>query len=235
MKRKLVARVTALNAGPRGELDTTRLMAWVVEGCIEARAHVSWIDLAGLNIRPCRGCLSCLRVGVCPQDDHVHAVEKRLLDADGIIVGSPVFAGGARPELETLTDRLTFQADYVMAFDEKHVLGVAAGASRPARTAKEAARTFGRRFAVLAAKTTAAPGERIPVDMAHRPRLAARARKLGRRFVARIRRPWRPRPSSLWHAWRGFLRRMSVRLALAEDPHLYMAVIAAWKEKGWLR
>ena len=234
--RKLVVRVTALNAAPRGGGDTAKLMAWVVEGCLQAGAHASWTDLAGVDVRRCLGCLSCLRVGACPQHDHVPAIAKRLLDANAIIVGSPACEGGVAPQLKTLMNRLAFQALYTGAFDDKHVIGIATGGvASPTAVAKEAARIFGRRFAVLTATTATASGEHVPVDEAHQPRLAARARKLGRRLVARIGRPGRLRLSSVWYAWLKSLRRMSVRRQLVRNPYTLRAVIAAWREKGWLR
>ena len=228
MKGKLVVRVTVLNGSPRGDDETVKLIAWVVEGCLEARAHVNWIDLAGLDIRPCRRCLSCLRIGACPENDHVPAVTKRLLDADGIVVGSPAYSGDVSPELKTLAERLTFHSHYMGSFDDKRALGVAAG---DAASAKEAARIFGRRFAALTGRTTDASGRGVLVDEDHQPRLAGRARKLGRRFVERIRRSGRLSLSSVWHR----LRRMSIKRRLVRDPYTFRAVIAGWKEKGWLR
>lgn len=62
-------RVVALNGSPHPQGNTVALMEWVVEGCLEAGATVEWLHAAGLDIRYCRGCMSCLRDGECPIGD----------------------------------------------------------------------------------------------------------------------------------------------------------------------
>lgn len=66
--------------------------------------------------KPMHGCIACRQCGVrrdrrCALDgDLLNSVIDRLLDADGILVGSPVYYAGINGALKSLLDRLFFVA-----------------------------------------------------------------------------------------------------------------------------
>ena len=49
------------------------------------------IFLADYNIDFCRGCFYCIKNGRCIIRDDFEKLKKKLLDSDGIILGSPVY------------------------------------------------------------------------------------------------------------------------------------------------
>lgn len=72
--------------------------------------EVELIPLRGKTILPCLGCLGCREKGACVQKDDFAAVFEKVMAADGIIVGSPVYVSSAAPPLMALLDRVTYVA-----------------------------------------------------------------------------------------------------------------------------
>ena len=69
-----------------------------------------FIHLADVNICSCNECMVCKKERICPIDDDFSPVYERLLKADGIILGSPVFFSSATPEIKALIDRAGYLA-----------------------------------------------------------------------------------------------------------------------------
>lgn len=71
------------------------------------------ISLAGMQIHPCDGCNKCYGYSkgaswerLCyTYDDDVTMIYKKIRDADGIIVGSPVYTGDVTAKLKALMER----------------------------------------------------------------------------------------------------------------------------------
>jgi len=71
------------------------------------------ISLAGMEINPCDGCNKCYGYSkgaswdrLCYKyDDDVTMIYKKIRDADGIIIGSPVYAGDITAKLKALMER----------------------------------------------------------------------------------------------------------------------------------
>jgi multimeric flavodoxin WrbA len=58
-----------------------------------------------MNIAPCDGCEACHQTGECRIQDDMQEVYKKLLAADGIILGSPVYFWSVSAQAKTLMDR----------------------------------------------------------------------------------------------------------------------------------
>jgi len=78
---------------------------------------VEWLHVVDWRVEYCQGCFTCLRTGTCPIADDVPAIRERLLNADGIVVGSPVYGDGPTALLKTLLDRLTLLNLYTRTFE----------------------------------------------------------------------------------------------------------------------
>ncbi len=100
-------KVVAVNGSAR-EGGNTRIMldhvcAALEKGGIETRIF----ELAGKAIHGCRVCETCSGADPeCTQyDDDINEVLPELLQADGIILGSPVYFSDVTPEMKALIDR----------------------------------------------------------------------------------------------------------------------------------
>lgn len=68
------------------------------------------ITADSLDIRYCRGCCSCFETGICPLDsiDDMKNIKKDLLEADLIIMSSPVYVHHVSGFMKNLIDRLGY-------------------------------------------------------------------------------------------------------------------------------
>lgn len=225
-------RVVALNGSPHHRGNTATLMGWVLEGCAEAGAVTEWIHVVDHNVRYCRGCFTCLRTGLCPITDDFQVMRDRLLAADAIVVGSPVYEGHPTAILQTFIDRMTLLNLYTDTFHDKWSLGVATSGVAPTQgVAKELAGLFGRRCGAIGAKTATIRSGYQSLARVHDPRLPGRARRLGRRLVQRARAPQARQVPSPWYLWIAALRRFVVQPLVANNPEQFAGVIRIWQER----
>lgn len=227
------AHVAVLNGSPHRQGNTVTLMTWVVAGCLEAGATVEWLHVLDYDIQYCRGCFTCLRTGCCPLKDDFQFLRQRLLDADGIIVGSPVYEGHTTALLQTFVDRLTLLNLYTDTFCGKRSVGVAtSGVAPTGQVARSLAGLFGQSSGTIGAKTASVAHGYRPLATFHPPRLPARACRLGRRLVDDIRSPAKSLVPSPWSLWISVLRRFVVQPLVLNNPEQFAGVIRIWREQG---
>ena len=81
---------------PRKNGNTEILTAHCLEAIAEEGLETELIRLAGLNIAGCKACGFCFKnPGQCSTKDDMQAVREKMVAADAIIVGTPVYYGAA--------------------------------------------------------------------------------------------------------------------------------------------
>ena len=94
---------------PRKGGNTEILTAHCLKAIAEEGIKTELIRLAGLNITGCKACGYCHEhEGQCSTKDDMQAVHKKILAADIIIVGSPVYYGSATALVKGLLERTGF-------------------------------------------------------------------------------------------------------------------------------
>ncbi|MBO4324728.1 MAG: flavodoxin family protein [Lachnospiraceae bacterium] len=123
-------KVLLINGSPRSDGNTARALAEMCrvfeKNGIETRLF--WIGTK--DIRGCVGCGNCASLGKCVFDDIVNEISAELRDADGLVVGSPVYYASPNGTVLSLMDRLFFSAHYSMAMK----VGAAVAVARRAGT-----------------------------------------------------------------------------------------------------
>lgn len=73
---------------------------------------VERITPAHLDIKMCLGCRACFNKGetFCPLKDDLLSVKEKMMEADGIIFGSPVYVEDVNGVMKNLIDRLAFNS-----------------------------------------------------------------------------------------------------------------------------
>ena len=100
-------KILGINASPKGEKSQTRrLVMGVLDGARAAGADVTFIDLCSLDIGYCTACGTCYAKGECIRDDDFPALLAKMLDADGIVLGSPNYINQVTAQLKTMLDRM---------------------------------------------------------------------------------------------------------------------------------
>lgn len=79
----------AICGSMRTDSNTNKLVRTVAES---TGREYEIVDLAGLSIKPCTGCMMCMmNEGKCPIDDDMQGLYEKMLNADAIIIGSPTY------------------------------------------------------------------------------------------------------------------------------------------------
>jgi len=90
---------------PRIEGNTDLLLDEVLRGAQSQGAEVEKIIVDKLNIAPCREYHGCLKEGNCVIRDDMDDIYPKLLNADCVIVASPIFFYGLTSQVKALIDR----------------------------------------------------------------------------------------------------------------------------------
>ena len=98
-------KVLGIVCSPRRGGNTELLLQDSLAKAQEAGAEVELVTLAGKTIAPCDGCYSCRNTGKCHIKDDMQAIYTKLLEADGIIFGTPVYFGTVCAQAKALIDR----------------------------------------------------------------------------------------------------------------------------------
>ena len=107
-----------LNGSPRKNWNTAQLLKEAQRGAESVGAEVEFIDLYDLNYNGCRSCLACKRKGAernkCYWKDDLSPLIGRILAADAVIIGSPIYFGQPTASFRALWERLAFP---VLSYD----------------------------------------------------------------------------------------------------------------------
>ncbi len=103
-------KVIAFNGSPRPQGNTARLIARVMEVLKGAGMETETIQVGGHWVRGCRACYHCFTTKNqrCSQtDDLINECIAKMIEADGIIFGSPTYVTDVTTEMKALIDRAT--------------------------------------------------------------------------------------------------------------------------------
>ena len=105
--------VLGIHGSPRGVNSRTRtLLQWVLAGAESAGAETDLVDLPALRIEACTGCESCSLTGTCVQSDDFSTIFYRMVAADGVVLGSPVYIDNVTGQMKVFIDRLADAIHY---------------------------------------------------------------------------------------------------------------------------
>jgi multimeric flavodoxin WrbA len=100
-------KILGINGSPRGKNSRTlKLVQAVLDGARTRGAETELVDICALAINYCIGCQACFATGECVQADDLAGLVDRMLSADGIVLGSPVYMHSVTAQLKTVIDRM---------------------------------------------------------------------------------------------------------------------------------
>ena len=106
-------KVLLLNGSPKIDGCTKRALKEVEKTLNIEGIETEIIDVANKDIRGCIACGTCSQTGKCVFDDLVNEVAPKFIDADGIIVGTPVYYAHANGGIITFLDRLFYSTSKI--------------------------------------------------------------------------------------------------------------------------
>lgn len=99
-------KVIAINGSPRKGKNTAIMLQTALDAAAELGATTELVELSDYHLKFCTGCNSCLRNTTCSiTDDDNGLLHEKLLEADGVILGSPCYFGNVSGLMKNFMDR----------------------------------------------------------------------------------------------------------------------------------
>ena len=126
-------KVIAFNGSPKANGNTYVSINAVAEELKKEGIDVEIINVGNKNITGCKACGGCSKTGKCVINDGVNEMIEKMKDADGIILGSPVYYAGLNGTMKAFLDRAFMLVGANGAF-LRHKVGVSVAVARRAGT-----------------------------------------------------------------------------------------------------
>jgi len=99
-------KILGISCSPRKKGNTVILLEETLRGAAEHGADIELFSVSGKDIRGCDGCYSCITKGECHIQDDMQPLYEKLIEADGIVFGSPVYIYGMTAQAKAIMDRI---------------------------------------------------------------------------------------------------------------------------------
>lgn len=123
-------KVLVINGSPHLSGCTDRALREIERTLADNGIEVERVDIGTKDIRGCIGCNYCRQHGRCVFNDAVNETAPKLAEADGLIVGSPVYYAGCNGQALSFLDRLFYSTSGTV--DKTMKVGAAVVSSRRA-------------------------------------------------------------------------------------------------------
>ncbi len=107
-----MAKVLLLNGSPHANGCTARALEEMVNVFSQEGVDTEVIQVGNQDIRGCVSCGFCEKNGKCVFNDLVNEVAEKFKDADGLVVGSPVYYGSPNGTILSFMDRLFYSSSF---------------------------------------------------------------------------------------------------------------------------
>ena len=98
-------KILILSGSPRKNGNSDLLCDEFMKGAAEAGHRAEKIRVADRNIGFCRGCYACRHSGVCAIKDDMAEILQKIIDADVLVLASPVYFYSVDAQLKVVIDR----------------------------------------------------------------------------------------------------------------------------------
>ena len=119
-------KILLINGSPKSEGNTFIALSEVAKTLEAEGIEAEIVHVGHKDIHGCIACGKCKEQGKCVFDDLVNEVSKKFAEADGIVIGSPVYYASPAGGLISFLDRLFHSAP----FDKSMKVGAAVAVAR---------------------------------------------------------------------------------------------------------
>ena len=122
-------KIMIIDGGPRKNFNTASMLQKFAEGAksVSSEIEVKTVRLYGLDYKGCMSCMACKIKGkasnVCKFKDALTPILEEIAQADGLILGSPIYFGQITGQMQAFLERLAFPwlsyNDYSMTAPKK--------------------------------------------------------------------------------------------------------------------
>ena len=129
-KSSNMKKIMIIDGGPRKNMNTAQMLQKIAEGaksCGGDDVEVKLVRLYELDYKGCMSCMACKIKGkasnVCKFKDPLTPILEEIAQADGLVLGSPIYFGDVTGQMRTFLERLAFPwlsyNDYSMTAPKK--------------------------------------------------------------------------------------------------------------------
>ena len=107
-------KIIIIDGGPRATFNTASMLKKFAEGAssVSNEIEVKTFRLYALDYKGCMSCMACKIKGkasnVCKFKDALTPVLEEIAQADGLVLGSPIYFGDVTGQMRTFLERLAF-------------------------------------------------------------------------------------------------------------------------------
>ena len=125
-------KVLAINGSARKDGNTSILINTIFEELNKAGIETEMIQFSGNVIEPCKACWACGGQKNCVhRKDMFREVFDKMMEADGIILGSPVYCANISANMQAFLERAAVVGDMNRGLlNNKHKVGASVAAVR---------------------------------------------------------------------------------------------------------
>ena len=107
-------KIMIVDGGPRKTFNTASMLQKFAEGAMSVsnQIEVKTVRLYGMDYKGCMSCMACKIKGkasnVCKFKDALTPVLEEIAQADGLVLGSPIYFGDVTAQMRAFLERLAF-------------------------------------------------------------------------------------------------------------------------------
>ncbi len=107
-------KIMIIDGGPRKNFNTASMLQKFAEGAssVSDQIEVKTVRLYDMDYKGCMSCMACKVKGkasnVCKYRDELTPVLEEIAEADGLVLGSPIYFGDVTGQMRTFLERLAF-------------------------------------------------------------------------------------------------------------------------------
>lgn len=107
-------KIIIIDGGPRHNMNTAKMLQSFAEGAksVGSDVEVKIVRLYDFDYKGCMSCLACKLKGkasnVCRFKDALTPVLEEIAQADGLVLGSPIYFGDVTGQMRSFLERLAF-------------------------------------------------------------------------------------------------------------------------------
>lgn len=98
-------KILGLAGSPRRYGNSEILLDKFLEGVSSKGGEIEKIVISELAIAPCNATNACFKAGICDIKDDMQQIYEKLLEADCVVLASPIFFYGVTAQAKALIDR----------------------------------------------------------------------------------------------------------------------------------
>ena len=128
-RNSIMKKIMIIDGGPRKNMNTAQMLQKLAEGArsVGDNIEVKVVRLYDLDYKGCMSCMACKIKGkasnVCKFKDALTPILEEIAQADGLVLGSPIYFGDVTGQMRAFLERLAFPwlsyNDYSMTAPKK--------------------------------------------------------------------------------------------------------------------